>query len=153
MREDLTRQKGAIIEELMKINPGYQPPADFIKQKPFKKLYIPYREFPTYNFIGLIIGPRGNTQKQLEAETGCKISIRGRLDFITICHTIIITISHTIIIIIVIIIIIAITIPLYHHLFLLSRLYFSSLYDKNSSKSMLCASCIVPALPLHCLII
>lgn len=43
-----------------------------------KKLYIPIRDFPNYNFIGLIIGPRGNTQKRLERETNCKISIRGK---------------------------------------------------------------------------
>lgn len=35
-------------------------------------------EHPAYNFIGLIIGPRGKTQKELEAKTGCKIAIRGR---------------------------------------------------------------------------
>lgn len=27
---------------------------------------------------GLIIGPRGNTQKRLERETDCKIAIRGK---------------------------------------------------------------------------
>ena len=27
---------------------------------------------------GLVIGPRGNTQKKMEGETGCKISIRGK---------------------------------------------------------------------------
>jgi splicing factor 1 len=41
-------------------------------------LYIPVKEFPEYNFIGLVIGPRGNTQKRLEKETGCKISVRGK---------------------------------------------------------------------------
>lgn len=35
-------------------------------------------KFPDYNFIGLIIGPRGNTQKRMEKETGCKIAIRGK---------------------------------------------------------------------------
>jgi splicing factor 1 len=49
-----------------------------VKQKPFRRLFIPYRQYPNYNFIGLIIGPRGNTQKKMERETGCKISIRGR---------------------------------------------------------------------------
>lgn len=47
--------------------------------KLIKKLYIPIRDFPNYNFIGLIIGPRGNTQKRLERETHCKISIRGKV--------------------------------------------------------------------------
>jgi len=36
------------------------------------------KEYPEYNFIGLVIGPRGNTQKRLEKETGCKISVRGK---------------------------------------------------------------------------
>ena len=31
-----------------------------------------------YNFIGLIIGPRGSTQKRLEKETNTKIAIRGK---------------------------------------------------------------------------
>eukprot|EP00064_Thunnus_orientalis_P003381 superscaffoldBa00000273_g3390 len=32
----------------------------------------------TYNFVGRILGPRGLTAKQLEAETGCKIMVRGK---------------------------------------------------------------------------
>eukprot|EP00939_MAST-03C_sp_MAST-3C-sp1_P002113 g2113.t1 len=43
-----------------------------------RKLYIPIKEYPNYNFIGLILGPRGRTQKKMEQETGCKIAIRGR---------------------------------------------------------------------------
>ena len=57
MKEELMEQRGKIIEELMKINPQFQPPSDFVRTKPFKRLMIPFREFPTYNFIGLIIGP------------------------------------------------------------------------------------------------
>lgn len=34
--------------------------------------------YPNYNFIGLVIGPRGATQKQMEKETGAKIVIRGK---------------------------------------------------------------------------
>ncbi|GCB74023.1 hypothetical protein scyTo_0003107, partial [Scyliorhinus torazame] len=30
------------------------------------------------NFVGRILGPRGLTAKQLEAETGCKIMVRGK---------------------------------------------------------------------------
>jgi len=78
MREELVEQRAKIIEELIRINPQYQPPLDFVRSKPSRRIMIPYREFPTYNFIGLIIGPRGNTQKKLELETGCKISIRGK---------------------------------------------------------------------------
>lgn len=41
-------------------------------------MYIPQDSFPTYNFIGLIIGPRGNTQKRMQKETNTKIAIRGK---------------------------------------------------------------------------
>lgn len=30
------------------------------------------------NYIGKIIGPKGQTQKRLESESGCKISLRGK---------------------------------------------------------------------------
>ena len=46
--------------------------------KKSEKIHIPVEKFPNYNFIGLIIGPRGKTQKELEAKTGCKIAIRGK---------------------------------------------------------------------------
>lgn len=36
------------------------------------------RRYPNYNFIGLVIGPRGATQKTMEKESGAKIVIRGR---------------------------------------------------------------------------
>lgn len=78
MRESLTNQRISIIEQLMKLNPTFQPPIDFIRAKPIRKIYIPKQKDPNYNFIGLIIGPRGHTQKQMEQETGCKISIRGK---------------------------------------------------------------------------
>ena len=63
---------------MIKINPSFIPPADYVKAKPFRVLYIPVKQFPTYNFIGLIIGPRGNTQRKMEEETKCKISVRGK---------------------------------------------------------------------------
>ncbi|XP_068597234.1 protein quaking-B [Brachionichthys hirsutus] len=42
------------------------------------KLFVPTKEHPDFNFVGRILGPRGLTAKQLEAETGCKIMVRGR---------------------------------------------------------------------------
>jgi splicing factor 1 len=78
MREALMKEKTRLIEELVKINPLYQPPIDFVKSKPVRRIYLPKQINPNYNYIGLIIGPRGNTQKQMEADTGAKISIRGK---------------------------------------------------------------------------
>lgn len=77
-REKLNRERLEIISQIMKINPNYKPPADYRPPKLYKKLYIPQKEYPGYNFIGLIIGPRGNTQKRMEKDTGAKIVIRGK---------------------------------------------------------------------------
>jgi len=43
-----------------------------------EKVYVPVKEFPDFNFVGRILGPRGMTAKQLEQETGCKIMVRGK---------------------------------------------------------------------------
>jgi splicing factor 1 len=77
-REKLTRERQEVIAMLIKKNPAFKPPADYKPPKLYKKLYIPVKEYPGYNFIGLIIGPRGNTQKRMEKETGAKIVIRGK---------------------------------------------------------------------------
>ena len=31
-----------------------------------------------FNFVGRILGPRGNSLKRVEATTGCRVLIRGR---------------------------------------------------------------------------
>ncbi|KAL3667888.1 hypothetical protein V7S43_006769 [Phytophthora oleae] len=78
MKAALEKRRRETIDQLLKINPLFRPPADYTRQKLHRKIYIPIREFPSYNFIGLIIGPRGNTQKRMERETNCKIAIRGK---------------------------------------------------------------------------
>ncbi|CAN6704694.1 unnamed protein product [Malus baccata var. baccata] len=54
-----------IIAHIIKRNMAFKPPADYKPPKLHKKLYIPMKEYLGYNFIGLIIGPRGNTQKRM----------------------------------------------------------------------------------------
>eukprot|EP00727_Mastigamoeba_balamuthi_P007325 m51a1_g3212 putative splicing factor 1 (457) ;mRNA; r:32386-34271 len=79
MREKLQHERANLISEAMKMYPEFKPPADARAHlRKTMKVFIPEKEFPEYNFIGLIIGPRGNTQKRLEKESGAKISIRGR---------------------------------------------------------------------------
>ena len=67
-----------MVTELLKVNPGFKPPPDFRPVKKQRKIYVPIKEYPGYNFIGLIIGPRGNTQKRMQQESGAKIALRGR---------------------------------------------------------------------------
>lgn len=77
-KERLLGQRSDLIGELMKICPGFRPPADYKPSKKIARIPVPVKEFPGYNFIGLIIGPRGNTQKRMERETGAKIALRGK---------------------------------------------------------------------------
>lgn len=42
-------------------------------------IMVPVEQYPTYNFVGRILGPRGTTAKQLESTTGCRVTILGRV--------------------------------------------------------------------------
>ncbi|KAL4236144.1 RNA binding [Mactra antiquata] len=42
------------------------------------KIRIPAKEYPKVNFSGKLLGPKGSTLKQLQQETGCKLSILGK---------------------------------------------------------------------------
>eukprot|EP00178_Gracilaria_changii_P010489 TRINITY_DN3055_c0_g1_i1.p1 TRINITY_DN3055_c0_g1~~TRINITY_DN3055_c0_g1_i1.p1 ORF type:complete len:391 (-),score=76.42 TRINITY_DN3055_c0_g1_i1:662-1834(-) len=42
------------------------------------KLRVPADQFPNYNFVGRLLGPRGTTLQTLQRRTGCRILIRGR---------------------------------------------------------------------------
>ena len=82
-RERYSAERQDVLEELMSLNPATRK-SGFFKRKRSKKIRIPVEQHPTYNFIGLIIGPRGKTQKELEAKTGCKIAIwRRRQDSVS----------------------------------------------------------------------
>lgn len=47
-------------------------------QKISAKVRIPVREHPRYNFVGKLLGPKGQTLKALQEQTGCKMAIMGR---------------------------------------------------------------------------
>jgi splicing factor 1 len=66
------------MSEASKINPEIKIPPNF--RPAFKEIniYIPQKDHPGYSFIGLILGPRGCTQKRLEYETCTKVAIRGK---------------------------------------------------------------------------
>lgn len=80
VKKRLEDERHRLVLDAMKINPDYKPPADY--KAPAKKfedrVYIPQEDHPETNFVGLIIGPRGVTLKQLETDTGTKIMIRGK---------------------------------------------------------------------------
>uniref|UniRef100_A0A7S3L3Q7 Branchpoint-bridging protein n=1 Tax=Amphora coffeiformis TaxID=265554 RepID=A0A7S3L3Q7_9STRA len=77
-RERYTAERQDLLETIMRLRGGGRQSSQLLVRKRIKKIPIPIEKHPNYNFIGLIIGPRGKTQKELEAKTGCKIAIRGR---------------------------------------------------------------------------
>ncbi|KAF8375988.1 sfa-1 [Pristionchus pacificus] len=80
-RMELEQIRHEKITALLTLNPEYKPPADYRRaptMRPFDKVWIPQDHHPHLNFVGLLIGPRGNTLKALEAESGTKIIIRGK---------------------------------------------------------------------------
>ncbi|CAH2057028.1 unnamed protein product, partial [Iphiclides podalirius] len=74
-------------QEVVKVQAnGRVPPrdskyVDVYREKPVKvtvKVLVPVKEFPKFNFVGKLLGPKGNTMKQLQEETMCKMAVLGR---------------------------------------------------------------------------
>ncbi|XP_026728494.1 KH domain-containing, RNA-binding, signal transduction-associated protein 2-like [Trichoplusia ni] len=54
---------------------------DVFRDKPAKvvvKVLVPVKEHPKFNFVGKLLGPKGNTMKHLQEETMCKMAVLGR---------------------------------------------------------------------------
>ncbi|XP_045455709.1 KH domain-containing, RNA-binding, signal transduction-associated protein 2-like isoform X1 [Melitaea cinxia] len=76
-----------IDSEVAKVQASGRVPAkdfkyvDVYRDKPNKvtvKVLVPVKEHPKVNFVGKLLGPKGNTMKQLQEETMCKMAILGR---------------------------------------------------------------------------
>ncbi|KAF2001755.1 hypothetical protein P154DRAFT_544888 [Amniculicola lignicola CBS 123094] len=78
-RKRLEDERHKLVEKAMRTIPNYHPPSDYRRPtKTQEKVYVPVNDYPEINFIGLLIGPRGNTLKKMESESGAKIAIRGK---------------------------------------------------------------------------
>lgn len=54
---------------------------DIYRERPIKvsaKVLVPVREHPKFNFVGKLLGPKGNSMKRLQEETMCKMAVLGR---------------------------------------------------------------------------
>ena len=78
-RRKMELERHHMIQYLLEKIPEYVPPPDYRRpSKTLEKVFIPLREYPDINFIGLLLGPRGNTLKTLQQDSGAKIAIRGK---------------------------------------------------------------------------
>lgn len=78
-RRKLEEERHRLVEIVLKMIPHFVAPEDYKRPVKFQdKYYIPVEQYPGINFVGLLLGPRGNTLKKLQEDSGCKIAIRGR---------------------------------------------------------------------------
>ncbi|KAG8161570.1 hypothetical protein KVR01_008557 [Diaporthe batatas] len=83
-RQGLEAERRALVGAALDTIPGYQRPRDLLhcslKRDPVvtTKVYIPVRDFPGINFIGQILGPRGQSLAAMSEESGAHVAIRGK---------------------------------------------------------------------------
>jgi len=79
-KNKLVRQRNDAITKLKTLDPTYQPPSNFNYKNAQleERVPIPAEEYPGINFIGLILGPRGNALEEIKKKTNTMISIRGK---------------------------------------------------------------------------
>lgn len=72
-------EKNTLIEECQRMNIGFMTPFDWKPMKKSRRIYLPEYANPELNYVALILGNRGKTQRRLEDLTGCRISVQGRM--------------------------------------------------------------------------
>lgn len=69
------------VRESGKIPPRDYKYVDIYREKQIRvtiKVLVPIREHPKFNFVGKLLGPKGNSMKRLQEETMCRIVVLGR---------------------------------------------------------------------------
>ncbi|KAJ0119551.1 branchpoint-bridging protein [Diaporthe amygdali] len=80
-RHRLEEEFQALLDAASKTVRSYQIPRDYRKfQRSLitDKVYIPVKDFPDVNFIGQILGPRGQSLADMNKQSGPNIVIRGK---------------------------------------------------------------------------
>ncbi|KAL6450709.1 BBP Branchpoint-bridging protein [Candida maltosa Xu316] len=77
--EEYEKERHEMVELAAKSIKDYMPPYNYRKQpRTQERLYVPVKDYPDINFVGFLIGPRGNTLKKLQQESGATLQIRGK---------------------------------------------------------------------------
>lgn len=79
LREGFEKERHYLVEMAVNSIKDYNPPFDYQRpNRTLEKLYIPVKDYPDINFVGLLLGPRGNTLRTLQENSGAKLAIRGK---------------------------------------------------------------------------
>lgn len=77
----LIDQEVARVQNIGKVPIREAKYVDIYREKPMKvavKVLVPVREHPKFNFVGKLLGPKGNSMKRLQEDTMCKMAVLGR---------------------------------------------------------------------------
>jgi len=76
-----------LAQEISRVQNGGRPPGrenrllDVYNEKPVRvsaRILVPVKEHPRFNFVGKLLGPRGNSLKKLQDDTMTKMAVLGR---------------------------------------------------------------------------
>jgi len=76
----LTNMRNNAITKLKVLDPTYQPPGNYSYKNTNleDKIDVPQEEYPQYNFMGLILGPRGNSLEKIKAKYSTRVIVKGK---------------------------------------------------------------------------
>eukprot|EP00166_Cyanidium_caldarium_P004661 ctg_505.g185 len=76
--DKLYEERNALLLQAYRLDPHLVLPRGCPPPRAVRRVYFPVREHPHVNFIGLVLGPRGLTQKRIEQRYRCRLVIRGQ---------------------------------------------------------------------------
>lgn len=77
----LLDQEVSKVQSVGRVPPKENRYVDIYREKPIKvsvKVLVPVKEHPKFNFVGKLLGPKGNSMKRLQEDTMCKMAVLGR---------------------------------------------------------------------------
>jgi len=76
----LTNLRNTVITKLKALDPTYQPPSNYAYKNAQleDKIDVPQDEYPQYNFMGLILGPRGHSLEKIKNKYNTRVVVKGR---------------------------------------------------------------------------
>ncbi|RYP24937.1 hypothetical protein DL765_000165 [Monosporascus sp. GIB2] len=80
-RERLENERHALIRLAAHAIPNYRAPQGYVpgqRRLITDRVYIPTKDFPEVNFIGQLLGPRGRSIADMNAQSGAILAIRGK---------------------------------------------------------------------------
>lgn len=79
LKKALEFERNSLIKFALEVIPQYKPPINYNPNvKITEKLFLNASAHPEINFMGLLLGPRGNTLKKLQGDSGARIGLRGK---------------------------------------------------------------------------